>query len=144
MTLNELMKELGNVYWRLEEIIKKSEFELYDDLSALEIDWNDPEELFLVDELRAILKKINDVNKTVQYLNAQIKVSGRLHRNSYGRFEVNGYEFHCGDGIEALMVDPYDGESRWVASRIEHDMNDFYIVGYKDVKLEDLYVRVRN
>lgn len=142
-TLDEVVQKLKDLHWDLDELMRMSQYTHYEDLSALDVDWTDPEELFLVDQLRAALGKLDEVNGIIQYLNAPIKAVGRLHKNEAGRFEMAGYEFHCGDLIEALISDPHEEQTKWIVSRIEHDTHDFYIVGYKDVALEGLSVRIR-
>jgi hypothetical protein len=52
-------------------------------------------------------------------------------------------EFSCGQGIEALIKDDYHDNEYWVASRIEHNGEDNYLVGYYHIALEELTVRTR-
>ena len=152
--IKDIMSDLKELNTSLKKIIYNSKYELYDDLSGLEYDKSDADELFLLDELQLILSKIDNVSQTLNYLEKPIKVEGKLHKNSNGRYEVKGIELSSGYGIEYLTTDDwhmrYDDNDNyvttpyWKSSRIEHDGTDYYIVGadYLDT-LENVLVRIR-
>jgi hypothetical protein len=112
------------------------------------------EQLFRMDELKSILQKLDDISRTLDYLNCPIKAVGTLHLNQNGRYEMeNGHEFSSGCSIEYLSEDNlhwmYDDKSGkrvsvpyWCASRIEHNGERYYIVGCND-ELEEMQVRYR-
>ena len=52
-------------------------------------------------------------------------------------------EFTSGNRIEALIYDDNYEIERWVKTSVEHDGNGYYLVGYKDVNMEGLLVRIR-
>ena len=59
-TINELKEELKKLNSSLEGVIRASGFRDYDDLSGLEYDRTNPEELFLVEEYRGILDQLKE------------------------------------------------------------------------------------
>ena len=153
-TIKDIMTELSDLNVTIQKILYHSNFEMYDDLSGLDYDNTNADELFLLDELRGILDKLADVSHTIKYLERPIKVEGALHKNANGRYEVNGIELSSGYGLEYLSLDDrhmryndnddYVSTTYWGYGRIEHDGTDYYIVGAdKDTKLEGLRVRIR-
>ena len=153
-TIKDIMTELSDLNVTIQKILYHSNFEMYDDLSDVDYDNTNADELFLLDELRDILDKLADVSHTIKYLERPIKVEGALHKNANGRYEVNGIELSSGYGLEYLSLDDrhmryndnddYVSTTYWGYGRIEHDGTDYYIVGAdKDTKLEGLRVRIR-
>ena len=153
-TVKDIMTELSDLNLSIQKILYHTKFEDYDDLSGLDIDYTSAEELYLVDELRTILDKLDDVSHNLKYLERPIKSEGVLHKNRNGRYEFNGIELSSGYGLEYLNADDrhmrYDDNDNyivtpyWAYGRIEHDGNDYYIVGAsKGLELEGLKVRIR-
>lgn len=142
--LERVLKETTKLSKCIGEVLSNSEYYEYDDLSGLKIDYDSKEELFLFRELNNILYKTENIKQKIDYLNRPIAYSGKLSKNVSGRYELdNKMEYTCGDIIEALVYDSnYETES-WVKTTVEHDGNDYYLVGYKDVTMEGLLVRVR-
>ena len=152
--IKEIMDEVQDLNVKIQQVLYHSNFEMYDDLSDVDYDNTNADELFLLDELRDILDKLADVSHTIKYLERPIKVEGALHKNANGRYEVNGIELSSGYGLEYLSLDDrhmryndnddYVSTTYWGYGRIEHDGTDYYIVGAdKDTKLEGLRVRIR-
>lgn len=153
-TVKEIMTELSDLNLSIQKILYHTEFEDYDDLSGLDIDYTSAEELYLMDELRGILDKLSDVSRNLKYLERPIKSEGVLHKNSNGRYEFNGIELSSGYPLEYLATDDrhmrYDDNDNyivtpyWAYGRIEHNGNDYYIFGAsKGLELEGLKVRIR-
>ncbi|MBQ5852121.1 MAG: DUF5348 domain-containing protein, partial [Lachnospiraceae bacterium] len=151
--MRDIMAEVQDLNVKVQQILYKAEYENYDDLSGLEWDKTSADDLFLLDELRQIMYKLDDVSHTLKYLDRPIKTEGALHKNSNGRYEVNGIELSSGSGIEYLATDDrhmryndnddYVPTPYWCASRIEHDGTDYYIVGANDLDtLENVRVRI--
>lgn len=145
---------LFELHGKIKRILQHAEFENYADLSGVEYDETSPEDLFVKDELRDILYKLDDVYWALNYLGRPVKVEGVLHKNSSGRYEVEGIELTSGHGLEYLATDDrhcrYDENDEyvvtpyWRSSSIEHNGTDYYIVGADDLKeLENLRVRLR-
>lgn len=152
--IKDLMAEVQELNLKLQQILYHSQYEMYDDLSGLEWDKTDADQLFMLDELRQIMYKIDDISHTLNYLDKPIKTEGALHKNANGRYEVNGIELSSGCGLEYLATDDrhcryndnddYVPTPYWCASRIEHDGKDYYIVGATDLDtLENVRVRIR-
>ena len=152
--IKEIMAEVQELNVKVQQILYHADYEMYDDLSGLDYDNTNADELFILDELRQILYKLDEVSHTLKYLERPIKVEGALHKNANGRYEVQGIELSSGYSLEYLSIDDrhmryndnddYVSTTYWGYGRIEHDGNDYYIVGAdKDTKLEGLRVRIR-
>ena len=150
MNINELMKSLSKLNPEFKCLINKTGIDKYDDLSEVEADLDNPEQLFLVEELCSAMKKIYEVSYTISYLEKPIKGEYVLHKNSNGRYECSAHEYTCGNCIEYYAYDNWNEHYRWIISSVEHDGDDYYIVGSKSlssdgnaVQLEGLRVRIR-
>ncbi len=150
MNINELMKSLSVLNSEFARLIKKTRIDKYDDLSEIEADNNNPEQLLLIVELRNVMLNISNASYTISYLKKPIKGEYVLHKNSDGRYECNAHEYTCGNCIEYYAYDNWEGHYRWVISSVEHDGDDYYIVGSKSlssdgnaIPLEGLRVRIR-
>lgn len=150
MNINELMKSLSELNYDFKNLVNKTGIEKYDDLSGVEADWNNPEQCLLVEELRNVMLKISEASGTISYLCKPINGEYVLHKNNRGRYECEVREYTCGRCIEYYAYDDWNGYYRWIVSRVEHDGNDYYIVGSKSISsdqnnipLEGLRVRIR-
>ncbi len=150
MNINELMKSLSELNYELKSLIRKTKIDRSDDLSGVEADWNNPEQLLLVEELRSAMLKISEVSETISYLEKPIKGEYILHQNSNGRYECSAHEYTCGNCIEYYAYDETEDRYRWGISRVEHNGDDYYIVNSKwlrrdrnNIPLEGLRVRRR-
>ncbi len=144
--MNDLEKVLScakNLSKEIGELFKKSTYEDYDDLSGLEINYDDEEQLLLLDEFRSILDKLATAKRDIDYLNTTVKYIGFLQKNSNGRYEAGNKEFTSGNGIEVLIHDDFYDKERWTKTRVEHDGKDYYLVGYSDIPMQGLKVRIR-
>lgn len=124
-------------------ILRKSTYEQYDDLSGLTINLKDPNQLLLWYELQGMVEKLASVKSRADYLSKEVKSMGKLRKNSRDRYELDGKEFTCGDRIEALVDDGFYRVPYWTVTSVEHDGQDYYLVGNKNVKLQGLKVRIR-
>lgn len=142
--LNTVWVKTLDLYWNIKSLVRLSTYEQYDDLSGLEMNNEDAEQLLLLDELRCIMDKLSDVEDRISYLSRPIKETSRLHLNECGKYETKGGHFYsCGYGIEALVSDDYHDTPRWTRTRVEHNGERYYLVGCRDVSLDGLTVRVR-
>lgn len=151
--IKDIFNEVEELNLKIKQVLYHVEFENYEDLSALEYDNTNPDQLMMLDELRGILTKIEEVSHIINYLSRPIKKEGILHKNRNGRYEVENYEFSCGSSIEYLAIDKRyfhyreNGECiivpYWRASKVEHNNKDYYIVGADGIRLEGLRVRIR-
>lgn len=152
--IRDIMAEVQELNVKVQQILYHADYEMYDDLSGLEWDKTNADDLFMLDELRQILYKLDEVSHTLKYLDRPIKTEGALHKNANGRYEVQGVELSSGCGLEYVSLDDrhcryndndeYVPTPYWVASRIEHDGKDYYIVGADEFEtLENVRVRIR-
>ena len=141
--LEKVLSSASSLSWKIGELLKESKFEEYDDLSGLNIDSNNEEQLLLQDELRDILGQLKKAKIGIDYLNRPIAYTGYLQKNSRGRYETEEKEYTSGNGIEVLIYDDYYEKNRWVKTRVEHNAKDYYLVGYGDISMQGLKVRIR-
>lgn len=127
----------------------------YEEGEQLQITYNinSPDDLQLMDEYKNILYKLENIKYSLDYLKMPILFESKLKLRSDGRYGTidDRTYYTSGSPIEFLYKDEvYDYENQdykqvtsWRSSRIEHNGNDYYIVGYSDVELEGLKVRIR-
>ncbi|MCI9292046.1 MAG: DUF5348 domain-containing protein [Erysipelotrichaceae bacterium] len=140
--LEYLLSKMNGLSAKIDELNSASQYLEYDDLSGMDIDYNDPNELLLKTELIGIMEKLNDVRSTLKYLNSSILSEGQIFLNSQNYYELKGKSgkvYHCGDIIE--FKDP-DNDC-WALSYIGHNGNDYYIIGYQNLSLQCLRARNR-
>lgn len=110
---------------------------------------NTPEDLFLQDQYRSLLDRLDDIKSDITFLNRPIKAVGRLRENYANRFELiddSGQVLHTystGVGIEALIYDKNYERFTWVKSRVEASNGRYYIFGYSKIDMEGLTARIR-
>ena len=142
--LKMVLEKVNDIKWKIDSILRDSTYDDYDDLSGLDIDYKDSEQLFLLDELQAVMKCLDEVRGRIEYLSLPVREVSRLHRNGSGRYETDGgYCYTCGSSIEALVQDGYQEVPYWVWTRLEHNEKGYYLVGYSNVDLDGLTVRIR-
>jgi hypothetical protein len=142
--LEKLFNKISELGSDIGELIKMSAYDKYDDLSGLKIDRSNAEQLLLLDELKGIMYKLDQVKDSIDYLNKPIVHTGYLSKNSRGRYETEAKEFTCGSSIEVLLYDDFYETQRWVATSVEHNQKDYYIVGFPKIPMQGLKVRVRS
>lgn len=142
--INSIMLQASELQHGISRLLRSSTYNQFDDLSGLEIDYEDSEQLFRLDELRGIMEKLADVDDAIRCMNRPVLEVGRLRKNAAGRYETeDGHYFCCGSPIEALVADGRYDVPYWVRSSIEHDGHDYYLVGHRHVSLDGLTVRIR-
>ena len=142
-TLEELNHELNKLNRQLTDVLSASKYDEYGDLCALEINRQDPEQLFLLNELGAVLEHLEAAKRKIKYLEQPVTNSEILHKNTRKRYSCKWHEFSSGDGIECLVHDSYAGCLVWVHTRVEHNGSDYYLVGYEKTPMENLIFRFR-
>jgi len=139
-----IMLQVSELQQGITRLLRSSTYNQYDDLSGLEINYEDSEELFRLDELRGIMEKLADVEDAIRYMGQPVREVGRLWKNAAGRYETeSGHYFCCGSPIEALVSDSRYDVPYWVRTSIEHDGHDYFLVGHRHVSLDGLTVRIR-
>ena len=145
MTLKELKAKLYRLDYTIAAMMNDSGFKRYGDMSGISYDADDPEEAFLSARLCDILGQLQTVHNNVLYLSKSTK-EGCLHKSNYGRYAADFVDgtsltFTSGSSFEFLSPDGRE----WLLGDVEysHDLQDYYLVGYRDVNLDGLRVRVR-
>lgn len=142
--LKKVLEDTNGLYCKIDSILKSSTYDDYDDLSSLDINYRDGEQLFLLEELQSIMRNLDEVRDRLVYLALPVRKVSRLHRNESGRYETDGGHYYtCGSLIEALVEDGYRDVPYWVRTTLEHNGKDYFLVGYGSVEMEGLTVRVR-
>jgi len=102
-----------------------------------------PNERQLASEYETIVDKLFDINHTLEYFTRKVIHTGTLFQKEDGRYWITDMDdyYTSGEGIEYMVIEDY--KKIWRTSRVEHNGNDYYIYGDKDVKMEGLTVRVR-
>lgn len=145
MKLDELKERMFEINAEIKDLLEESGFAEYEELDEVEADQSNPNELFILHELRAACYRLSEASDDISYLEREIIGEYKLQKNSGGRYETPKHEYTCGNTIEFLYYDSYDEREKWAVSSVEHDGTDYYITGnrYKEVKLDGLTVRVR-
>lgn len=141
--LEKLLINAGSISKNIDELLRRSTYDKYDDLSGLDINYDDKEQSFLLEEIKIILDKLEVAKNRIDYLNKPIQDIGELRKNNRGRYELGGEEFSCGSSIEVVLYDEYYEKENWVRTRVEHNGKDYYLVGYRDIPMQGLKVRIR-
>ncbi len=89
------------------------------------------------------MRCLDEVKGRLEYLSLPVREVSRLHRNKFGRYETDGGHYYtCGSPIAALVQDGYREVLYWVWIRLEHNEKGYYLVGYSNVDMDGLIVRV--
>ena len=127
------------------QFLKFSTYTDYDDLSGLDIDFADGEQLLLLDELRRITDQLADVQEYISYLTRPVTEVSRLRKGTAGKYRTaKGHFYDCRSSIEALVTDEYHEVPYWTRTVVEHNGEDYCLVGYKGLSMDGLTVRVRS
>ena len=87
--------------------------------------------------------RLDEVHRQLEYLALPVRYSGQLHLQENGRYKLGEYELTSGSSVEVLLYDEWEEVYKWVASRIEHNGESYYLVGHTDTALEGLKARKR-
>ena len=143
--LQAALSEAVKLNRSITQFLKFSTYTDYDDLSGLDIDFSDGEQLFLLDELRRITDQLADVQEYISYLTRLVTEVSRLRKGTAGKYRTaKGHFYDCRSSIEALVTDEYHEVPYWTRTIVEHNGEDYYLVGYKDLSMDGLRVRVRS
>lgn len=144
MALKTALEQVQGLAGRISDVLRDSTYEEHADLRGLHADHKDSDQLFLLKELRSILWKLADAAGSIEYLSRPVKETGPLHRNADGEYQTGqGYLYRSGSLIEFLAQEDASGVPCWTVAKVEHDGEDYYLMGYEDIPMEGLHVRVR-
>ena len=142
--INSIVVQARSLREGIDRLLRSSTYREFCDLSGLEINYRDSEQLFLLNELQSIMEKLDDVEDAIRYIAKPVREMGKLRKNASGRYELySGHEYHCGSVIEALVSDERYDVPYWARTCVERDGVDYYLVGYREVPMQGLTVRVR-
>ena len=112
--LQQVFTEAIRLSRSISQFLKFSSYTDYDDLSGLDIDFADGEQLFLWDELRRITDRLADVEDCISYLTNPITEVSRLRKGTAGKYRTaKGHFYDCRSRIEALVTDEYHEVPYW-------------------------------
>lgn len=146
MKIKDLEEQIKKLNVEIRKTIVLSTYQEAEDLSGLDIDYENPDELLLLDEYSFIMAMLSDIQKRLNYLQLPVVCSGKLKKNAAGRYELDnstGVYFTSGTAIEYLCDDQRYATPHWQISSIEYDGADYYIVDDKNTNLDGLEVRIR-
>ena len=83
--IKDIFNEVEELNLKIKQVLYHAEFENYEDLSALEYDSANPDQLMMLDELKSMLTKLEEISNTINYLSRPVKKEGKLHKNRSGR-----------------------------------------------------------
>ena len=86
--LNMALAEAVKLNQSITQFLKFSTYPDYDDLSGLDIDFADGEQLLLWEELRRITDKLADVQEYVSYLTRSITEVSILRKGTAGKYRT--------------------------------------------------------
>ena len=142
--LQTVLAEAVRLNRDISRFLKVSTYPEYDDLSGLDIDFSDGEQLLLLDELWRVAGKLADVQERIAYLSQPVTETSRLRKGTAGKYRTaKGHFYDCRSSIEALVTDEYHAVPYWTRTTVEHNSEDYYLVGYKDLPMNGLRGRVR-
>lgn len=99
-----------------------------------------------------ILPNLDSMKKELEYYHKPIKEVSRININKDDRYETDkGYYYTSGSKIEFLRTkkiysndsDTWQNVEIWTCSRIESKDGKYHIVGYSNIEMAGLLVRVR-
>ena len=144
MELSMALVQMKGLKCRIDDILSVTTYDEHADLRGLHADRKDSEQLFQLREMQRIMRRLADIGGSIEYLFRPVLETSTLHRDENGEYRTGkGYCYRSGSLIEALLQeDPHEAPC-WVQTKVEHDGEDYYLMGYEDISMEGLSVRVR-
>ena len=144
MELSMALVQMKGLKCRIDDILSVTTYDEHADLRGLHADRKDSEQLFQLREMQRIMRRLADIGGSIEYLFRPVLETSTLHRDENGEYRTGkGYCYRSGSLIEAfLQEDPHEAPC-WVQTKVEHDGEDYYLMGYEDISMEGLSVRVR-
>ena len=144
MEINTVLEKMAELKIQIYDVLRSSTSDEHADLSGLYVDRKDSDQLFLLKETRTIMRKLADAGCSIEYISRSVKEVSSLHQNEDGEYVTGqGYRYRSGSLIEVLLQGDSWEVPCWVLTKVEHDGEDYYLVGYEDISMEGLNVRVR-
>ena len=144
MEINTVLEKMAELKIQIDDILRSSTYDEHADLSGLHVDRKDSDQLFLLKELRSIMRKLADAGCSIEYISRPVKEVSSLHQSEDGEYVTGqGYRYRSGSLIEVLLQDDSQEFPCWVLTKVEHDEEEYYLVGYEDISMEGMNVRMR-
>ena len=144
MEINTVLEQMAELKIQIDDILRSSTYDAHADLRGLHVDRKDSDQLFLLKELRSIMRKLADTGCSIEYIFRPVREVGSLHQNEGGEYVTGqGYPYRSGSLIEVLLQDDSHEVPCWTLTKVEHDGEGYYLVGYEESHMEGLNVRVR-
>lgn len=126
------------------EFLRFSTYTKFSDLSGLDIDYMDGDQLFLWDELLVITDHLAKARASISYLTRSVTEENDLRKGTDGKYRTEtGRCYDCGSSIEALVTDKDREVPYWTKTVVLHNGEDYYLFDFEDHLMEGLRVRVR-
>lgn len=93
--LQAALSEAVKLNRSITQFLKFSTYPDYDDLSGLDIDFTDGEQLLLWEELRRITDKLADVQECISYLTRPIMEVSILRKGTAGKYRTAKGHYGC-------------------------------------------------
>ena len=120
--LQAALAEAVKLNQHITQFLKFSTYPEYNDLSGLDIDFHDGEQILIWDELRRITERLADVQEYISYLTRPITEESRLRKGTAGKYRTaKGHYYDCTSVIEALVSDEYHDVPYWTITSVEHN-----------------------
>lgn len=144
MEINTVLEKMVELKIQIDDILRSSTYDEHADLRGLHVDRKDSDQLFLLKELRSIMRKLADTGCSIEYIFRPVREVDSLHQNEDGEYVTGqGYPYRSGSLIEVLLQDDSHEVPCWTLTKVEHDGEGYYLVGYEEIPMEGLNVRVR-
>lgn len=143
-SLSQVMDQVMVLKNEISKLLLVSTYKECSDLSGLDINYGDSEQLLQLEVLRDITEKLADIEATLNYMNLPVVEGGQLMKNAVGKYETSsGYVLHAGSMVEALIADGIYNVPYWSIDRVEHDGSDYCLDKNSYVGMDGLVVRIR-
>lgn len=143
-SLVQIMDQAMALKSEISKLLLASTYKEYSDLSGLDINYGDSEQLLQLEVLRDITEKLADIEATLDYMSLPVLEGGQLVKNAVGKYTTNsGHVLHAGSMVEALIADGVYDVPYWSIDRVEYDGTDYYLVKNLNTPMDGLAVRIR-
>ena len=143
-SLAQIMDQAMALKSEISKLLLASTYKEYSDLSGLDINYGDSEQLLQLEVLRDITEKLADIEATLDYMSLPVLEGGQLVKNAVGKYTTNsGHVLHAGSMVEALIADGVYDVPYWSIDRVEYDGTDYYLVKNLNTPMDGLAVRIR-
>ena len=143
-SLVQIMDQAMALKSEISKLLLASTYKECSDLSGLDINYGDSEQLLQLEVLRDITEKLADIEATLDYMSLPVLEGGQLVKNAVGKYTTNsGHVLHAGSMVEALIADGVYDVPYWSIDRVEYDGTDYYLVKNLNTPMDGLAVRIR-